>query len=131
MQIVSNLPIGRSLRPDIVGFANAPARQTSARGVVFDIKPIADIHAKCRKPEAPRGRHEDHMRDQLPEMVWPVIVGAVGEQRRKPVGFAPGTYDDRSGLSSRIGRGGRMRRSSENDVSRKQPNASSVKHAAT
>jgi hypothetical protein len=75
--------------------------------VILDIKPVAHVRALAVDRQLqPFERVDDHQRDELfGEMIWAVIVRAVGHDHRQPVGVVPGAHQMvRRGLRGRIGR---------------------------
>ena len=81
---------------DVVSFAN-PAALNHVRerlSVILNVEPIAyvltvAINRQRFVGEAP----DDHVRDQLfREMIGAIIVGAIGNDGRQPIGLAPGAY---------------------------------------
>ena len=96
---------------DVVALAD-PAllqHQPQGAGMVLDIEPVADVVAGAvDRQRLARQTLEDHQRDQLlREMVGAVIVGAVGQHHRQPVGLVPGADQMVARrLAGRIGRVG-------------------------
>ena len=77
--------------------------------VVLDVEPVAHVGAVAVDGERLfLERVEDHQRDQLlGEVVGPVVVGAIGDDDRKPEGAEPGAGQMvGGGLGGRVGRGG-------------------------
>ncbi|MNE16218.1 hypothetical protein D3C80_1091570 [compost metagenome] len=93
---------------DIVRFADlSVAHYFKQRPrVVFDEQPVTHLLAIAIHRQWLAGQGiEDHQRDQLfGEMVWAVVVRAVGDQHRQAVSTVPGAYQVvRGGLARRIG----------------------------
>ncbi len=92
---VNHVNIAAFIDPaDIIAFAE-PAlfhHQQQSLGVIIDEQPVANIRALAidRQRVAFQGV-EDHQRDQFfREMIWPVIIGAIGVDHRQAIGMMPG-----------------------------------------
>src|SRR4029079_17517248 len=81
---------------DIVSLAGDTSLddQGQRASVILDIEPIAHILAIAVDWQRLSGETpDDHVRDELlGEVIGPVIVRAIGEQRRQPVSLAPGAH---------------------------------------
>src|SRR5690606_18889190 len=81
---------------DIVRLANFAGgdHQRQRPRMVVDVKPIADILAPAIDRQfTPIQRTQGHKRNELfGEVVWPVIVRAVGDQDRQTIGVMPCTH---------------------------------------
>ena len=85
----------------------APVHHRQQRlGVVFDIEPVAHIAAiAIDRQRLTRQRVQNNHRNELfREVIGAVIVGAIGQQDRQPIGLPPGAHQMiRGGLGGRIG----------------------------
>ena len=93
--LVDQVDIARLiLAADVVAAADLAARQHGQQGigVVFDIKPVADVcPSAINRDRFARQGVQDHDRDQLfGEMEGAVVVGAVGQHDGQAVGLMPG-----------------------------------------
>ena len=92
----------------VVGLAQPACLQypTDGAAMVFDIQPIADLHAiAIHRQRFARQRVDDHERDQFfREVVGAVVVGAVGGEHRQAVGVVPGAHQVvAGGLAGAVG----------------------------
>ena len=82
---------------DIVGFGDAAfvEDQVDGAGVVFDVEPVADILALAIDRQRPAVADVvDEQRDQLfGKLIGPVVVRAVGYDRRQTVGVVVGPHE--------------------------------------
>jgi len=107
-------------QPDVLPFVFAADVVGAARGavlhdgpdcfvVVFDIEPVSDVPPVAVDRKGLAFEHvEDHEGDELfRELIGPVVVGAVGEGEREPIGMVVGLGEVIAcRLAGRIGRAG-------------------------
>ncbi len=78
---------------DVVGLTQTAAFEHAADGaaVVFDVEPVADLHAVAVHRQRLAGQGvDDHQRDEFfGEVERPVVVRAVGGEHRQAVGVVP------------------------------------------
>ena len=78
----------------VVDLAQAPGFEHTAdrTAVVFDVEPIADLHAVAIHGQGlARQGVDDHERDEFfGEVIRPVVVAAVGGEHRQAIGVVPG-----------------------------------------
>ena len=91
---LDNMQVGALVFPaDVVGFAQHALLGNKGQGasVILDIKPVADIEAiPIHWHRFAEKTLNDHVRDKLlRKLVRPIIVGAIGDQNRKPIGMMP------------------------------------------
>ena len=94
--------------PYIISLADFTRLQHAAdsRSVVLHIEPVTDLLtvAVDRERLACKSIVNDKWDELLREMVWAVVVGAVGGQDRQPIGVVLGADEVvRGGLAGRIG----------------------------
>ena len=81
---------------DAVGFAVAPlvVDLVDGRGVVLDVEPVARVLAVAiNRQRLALYDVVNHQRNQLlRKVVWPIVVGAVRQNHRKPVGLVVGAH---------------------------------------
>ena len=82
---------------DVVGFTKAADFEHAADGaaVVFDVEPIADLHAVAVHGQgfACQGVDDHEGNQLLGEVIRPVVVTAVGGDHRQTVGVMPGAHE--------------------------------------
>ena len=81
---------------DIVGFTylSGCGNEYECSGMILHIKPVTDLipFTVNRQGFAFKGIEDDKRDELFWEMVWPVVVGAVGYQCWETVGTLPSTY---------------------------------------
>jgi hypothetical protein len=100
---------------DAIGLPNLPCRSNNEEraDMVFDIEPIAYIPPASvdRQTDALQGIDDDQGNELLRKVIGPIIVRAVGNECRQPVGMIPGADEViRRGLRSGIRRVRTVRR---------------------
>ena len=109
---------GRSQRGAPGGAAAAASRRSASQhqpegaGVIIDMEPVADVLAVAVDRHGSPASALDRERNQFfGELIWPVVVGAIGDQQRQPVGTLPGAREMiGTGLARRIRRARVVRR---------------------
>ena len=81
---------------NVVGLAYFPGcgDEYECSGMILNVEPVTDLvsFAVNRQRFAFKGIEDDKRDELFWEMVWPVIVGAVGYQCRETVGTLPCAY---------------------------------------